>query len=271
MLVETISPQTRGPALDYLARSPYLNVFITHALLHDRSPDARRNVFVAFDERGIEGIAYCGRQIVLAAEPSAIPSLAARLSRAGASRMIIGPRETVRAFWNIVRNELGRPRVVRDRQLVMMVDRRRLRAGAADVVVRHAQMDEWREVAHSSAEMIRQELEYDPRGASPHYDAGVRQMIDRKLWWVGTANGRLCFFCNVGPWSDQTAQLQGIWTPPELRGRGLATASLAAICDRLLHVTPTLSLYVNDFNEDAISLYRRVGFEHVGDFQTILF
>jgi predicted GNAT family acetyltransferase len=96
-------------------------------------------------------------------------------------------------------------------------------------------------------------------------------MLERRLWWVGTTDQRLCFFCNIGPWSAQTTQLQGIWTPPSMRGRGLATASLAAICDRLLDTTPTLSLYVNDFNEAAIALYRRVGFEHVGDFQTLLF
>lgn len=119
--------------------------------------------------------------------------------------------------------------------------------------------------------MVQHELEYDPRRDAPNFDASVRQMIERKLWWVGLAAGRLCFFCNTGPWSDQTVQLQGIWTPPELRGRGLATAALAGICTRLLQVSPTLSLYVNDFNEDAIALYRRVGFEHVGDFQTILF
>jgi uncharacterized protein len=81
----------------------------------------------------------------------------------------------------------------------------------------------------------------------------------------------LCFFCNLGPWCGRTVQLQGIWTPPPLRRQGLAAASLAAVCDHLLDVSATLSLYVNDFNQDAISLYDRVGFEHVADFQTLLF
>ncbi len=126
-------------------------------------------------------------------------------------------------------------------------------------------------VADGSASMIAHELEYDPRRDSPSFDAGVREMIERKLWWVGVWHEQLCFFCNVGPWSDRTAQLQGIWTPETHRGHGLATASLSAICDRLLLMSPTLSLYVNDFNEEAIALYHRVGFEHVGDFQTILF
>lgn len=257
--------------LEYLARSPYLNVFISHALLHDLAGAVRKNVVLVVGEGGIVGVAYFGRQIVIAAEPIAVAPLAAHLLRYSGSRMIVGPRDAVRAFWKIAGPRLGRPRLVRDRQLVMMVDRPRLRLFDSRVAIRHAEMDEWRAVAESSAYMIRQELEYDPRRNAPNFNASIREMIERKLWWVGIAGGRLCFFCNVGPWSEQTAQLQGIFTPPELRGRGLATASLAAICDRLLEITPTLSLYVNDFNEAAIALYRRVGFTHVGDFQTILF
>ncbi len=271
MRLATITEATRRPALDYLARSPYLNVFITHFLLHDFAPGVHKNVVIVFDERdAIVGVAYFGRQIVIAAEPAAIAPLAAHQMRHRGGRMIVGPRDASGAFWKIAGRQLGQPRLVRERQLVMMVDRRHLRPYDDRVAVRYAEMNDSSAVADSSASMIRQELEYDPRRDSPNFDAGVRQMIERKLWWVGSADGRLCFFCNIGPWSDRTAQLQGIWTPPSLRGRGLATASLAAICDRLLQLSPTLSLYVNDFNEDAIALYRRVGFEHVGDFQTIL-
>jgi hypothetical protein len=36
-------------------------------------------------------------------------------------------------------------------------------------------------------------------------------------------------------------------------------------------VHPTLSLYVNDFNEPAIALYERVGFRRAGEFATLLF
>jgi len=269
--VEPISQTSLRPALDYLARSPYLNVFISHVLLHDSAASVRKSVVVVAGDHGIAGVAYYGRQIVIAAEPIAIAPLAAYLLRHSGSRMIVGPRETVREFWKIAGRGLGPPRLVRDRQLVMMVDRSRLRRCGPVVTVRHAEIADWRAVAESSATMIRQELEYDPRRDSGTFGATIREMIDRRLWWVGVDDGRLCFFCNIGPWSEQTAQLQGIWTPPELRGRGLAAASLGAICDRLLEITPTLSLYVNDFNDAAIALYRRVGFTPAGDFQTILF
>ncbi len=119
--------------------------------------------------------------------------------------------------------------------------------------------------------MIVGELGYDPRKARSEFSAGIREMIARERWWVGEYDGRLCFFCNVGAWCRETAQLQGVWSPPDLRGRGLAGASLAAICEKLLDFSPSLSLFVNDFNESAIALYRRVGFAHVADYQSLIF
>lgn len=270
-MIAAVSHSTERPALKYLARSPYLNVFLTHVLLHDPATIVRRSIAVALDGSNVIGVAYCGRQVAIAAEPAAIEGFGEHAKRHRGERMIVGPRETVREFWKAVAGWHAAPRLVRDRQFVMAVDRKRLRSHKSRIVVRQAKIDEWRAVADGSAQMIRQELAYDPRRGSPEFAAGIRYMIERNLWWVGTVNGQLCFFCNVGPWCDRTIQLQGIWTPPELRGKGFATASLAAICDRLLEVSPTISLYVNDFNESAVALYRRVGFEHVGDFQTLLF
>lgn len=270
MRVEAVSETTHAPALEYLGRSPFSNVFLAHVLLHD-APASRSSVLVARDGARIAGVLYCSRQIVIAADDDAIGPLAEAASYRAGTRMIVGPREQVSKFWETVRTRYARPRLVRDRQLVMAIEPSRLRAHDGRVEVRHATLRELKEVTESSASMVRHELEYDPRRGSPGFQSGVRLMIEYKLWWVGVWNGRLCFFCNVGPWSEQTAQLQGIWTPPALRGRGLATAALGDICERLLRVSPTLSLYVNDFNEPAIALYRRVGFTHVGDFMTILF
>lgn len=268
--VQPISRWTQSAALSYLRRDPYLNVFIIHALLHDRTP-LRSDVLVAMDENGIAGVAYCGRQLAIAAESRALEPFAGYYKGRRGTTMMVGARATVRAFWELVRPWHAQPRLVRERQFVMKVDRATLRVVDAAVRVRHARMEDAASIAQSSASMIRQELGYRASPASPGFSAGVRRMIEQRLWWVGTLDDELCFFCNIGPWCENTVQLQGVWTPPQLRRRGLASAALSAICDRLLAASPSISLYVNDFNAAAVALYRRTGFRHVGDYQTILF
>jgi predicted GNAT family acetyltransferase len=69
-----------------------------------------------------------------------------------------------------------------------------------------------------------------------------------------------------------TTQVQGVWTAPEWRGRGLATAGVATVVrDALRRVAPTVSLYVNDYNHAARLVYARCGFREVGTFATVLF
>jgi predicted GNAT family acetyltransferase len=227
---------------------------------------------VALQGDRVTGVAFFGRQVALAAEDAATIEAFAQIGRERrGEQMVVGPKDAIERYWESVAAHHAPPRLVRERQHVMMVDRASLVPRERTVTARRARMDEWTVVADNSAMMIAQELEYDPRRSSPEFTANVRTMIDRGLWWVGESYGRLCFFCNIGPWSQHTAQLQGIWTPPDLRGRGLATAALSALCDRLLELTPTLSLYVNDFNDAAIRLYERVGFHTVAEFQTLLF
>ncbi|HZZ00360.1 MAG TPA: GNAT family N-acetyltransferase [Candidatus Baltobacteraceae bacterium] len=270
--IEPFSAKNERAALAYLSRTPYVNVFVTYLALFDLAPITRQRLRVAYDGERVCGAAYFGRQLALACDAGAVDAFALEARRHRGQRMIIGERDIVLGFWKLVRGWYSKPRLVRDRQFVMAVDRGTLQRFESDgVAVRQARPSEWPDVANGSAGLIEQELDYDPRTASGDFHANVREMIERNLWWIGESEGRLCFFCNVGPWCHKTAQLQGIWTPPELRGRGLATASFSAICDRLLEHSPTLSLYVNDFNQNAIALYERVGFRHVADFQTILF
>jgi uncharacterized protein len=269
--VERVSPATEKAALEFLSAAPHDNVFVSYLLRFDLSAATRSRIFVQLDGGAVRGVAYFARQVALACAPGDVGPFALEARRHLGERMIVGPRATVEAYWELVRPWHAPPRLVRERQFVMALHREQLRPYERSVTVRHARPDEWTAVADNSAEMIRGELDYDPRSRSAAFSSNVRAMIEENLWWVGESLGRLCFFANVGPWCPRTAQLQGIWTPPEYRGRGLATAALSAICDRLLDDTPELSLNVNDFNAPAIALYRRIGFETVSEFKTLLF
>jgi predicted GNAT family acetyltransferase len=278
MRLAPVSPAGERAALAYLAGAPLVNVFVTYLLMYDLSPATRRKIWIASDASGVRGAVYFGRQLALACDPQALDAIAMEARRHRGERMIIGEREIVRAYWRLVRRWHQPPRLTRDRQFVMVLERDDLERAMAPlrerlpkVTVRHATFGDLPQVAENSASLIEQELAYDPRAAAADFSANIRHMIEHELWWVGESEGRLCFFCNIGPWCRQTAQLQGIWTPPEMRGAGLATAAFAAICDRLLEHSPTLSLYVNDFNRPAIALYERIGFRNVADFSTLLF
>ena len=147
--VEQLTPAREDAALAFLDRSPFENVFLTSLVARGTHPDLRRSLCIARDGGRVRGVAYFGRQIVVAGDDDAIDGFAQAARRFSGERTIVGPRESVRRLWNLMREWHPAPRAVRDRQPVMAVDRERLRNvdGAADVSVRRARREEWREVA----------------------------------------------------------------------------------------------------------------------------
>jgi predicted GNAT family acetyltransferase len=163
------------------------------------------------------------------------------------------------------------PVLERDAQPLYVLSPGALRDTGGDVDVRRAHPAEVELVAEHSAQMILGELGYDPRAGRAGFIAGVRRAISAGAWWVWIVDDQLRFQCNVGPRSAATAQLQGVWTPPEQRRHGYAQLALGAIARRLFATETTLSLYVNDFNAPAIALYEQLGFTRAGTFATYLF
>jgi len=271
--VERLSDQHRRAAVAFLEEKPYENVFLIHAMLYAGAA-IRSSLHVAIDETGaIAGVGFFGRQVVLATrEPSLVDAFVELGIGHKRERMIVGPLPEIARYWELVGPRHAPARMVRERQPLLAVTPQTLRGESDAVRVRHAGMGDCDYVTENSALMIEGELGYDPRTRSPgDFEAGVAQMIERGLWWVGEDGEGPCFSLNVGPYSDQTIQLQGIYAPRSRRGSGLATAALAGICRRLFDEAPTLSLFVNDFNTPALALYERTGFVEVGAFRSILF
>ena len=218
----------------------------------------------------VRGVIYYGAQLVLAAdEPAALDAFAIETRKYPGLRSFVGPKRAVDGLWTRVKSWYRAPAIVRARQPLYALWPQAL--DSIDVPVRRANVDETALIAEASAQMIVGELGYDPRAGRATFVAGVRRAIELGLWWVWIDGGEMRFQCNVGARTPVTAQLQGVWTPPAARGRGYATQGLASIARRILADTPTVSLYVNDFNAEAIGLYERVGFERVGELSTYLF
>ena len=225
------------------------------------------------DYRGrVNGAVYFGAQLVVAADnESALDAFGVETRKHRGLRSFVGPKEAVDGLWERVRSWHPAPAMIRAVQPLYALTPEALRPIRPDADVRRARDDEAELVAENSAEMIRIELGYDPRENRPAFIASVRRAISAGVWWVWIVDGELRFQLNVGPRSAATAQLQGVWTPPDQRGKGYARLALAAVARRLFTAEASLSLYVNDFNAPAIGLYERVGFTRVGTFATYLF
>ncbi len=272
VLLEPLTRSNRWEAIAFVAQRPFENAFIAWILEGGHGPGTPDEIVLHRDAAGnVSGIVYLGGQLVVATDDdSAIEAFAGHVRRHSALRSFVGPKSAIERLWERVRAWHRPPAIARARQPIYALWPQAL-VPMPQLAVRRATLADTDGVIENSAEMMIGELGYDPRTNRATFGAGIRRAIGLGQWWVYVDNGALKFQLNVGARTAQTAQLQGVWTPPQFRKHGYAQRALGTIAALLLQANPTLSLYVNDFNRDAIALYERVGFVRVGEMSTLLF
>ena len=147
----------------------------------------------------------------------------------------------------------------------------------ADPLVRPATREDGPMVAPASIAMYTEEVGYDPTEYGPGYVSRVFELCRKGHTFIRTGIGpdgseRVEFKADIGALALGVAQIQGVWTVPDLRGQGLASAGMAAVINLVTRsIAPTVSLYVNAYNHAALRVYERVGFRQVGTFATVLY
>jgi hypothetical protein len=122
--------------------------------------------------------------------------------------------------------------------------------------------------------MFTEEVGVSPVGpdGGAAYRARVAELIRAGRSYARIEGGHVVFKAEIGAVTPLACQVQGVWVPPELRGRGHATRGMAAVAaEAMRSVAPVVSLYVNDFNTPARAAYQRVGFTEAGTFMSVLF
>jgi len=192
------------------------------------------------------------------------------------SSSIVGERRAALAMWEQLEPYWPAAREVRADQPSLALDHDPTVAPEQDV--RLSTLDDIDLVLPACVRMFTEEVGYSPVAHSGSaYALRVRTLVAEGRSYVhlgGRDDGTpvVLFKAELGAVAGSVAQVQGVWVDPEHRGRGLSVAGMAAVVAATRrHVAPVVSLYVNAYNAPALAAYRRVGFEQVGTFATILF
>ncbi len=222
----------------------------------------------------LESLCWLGANLVpVHAGPEAIAGFAELARREGRRcSSIVGPAEAVLDLWSRLEDEWAPAREIRSSQPLMLADRPA--AVTPDPEVRLVRNSEVSALFPAAVAMYTEEV-----GVSPIAEAGgriyrqrVSELVRARRAYAKFDHGEVVFKAELAVVTRHTAQVQGVWVAPRWRGRGLATAGMAAVlADALSRVAPSVSLYVNDYNDAARRVYERCGFRTVGTFATVLF
>ena len=184
--------------------------------------------------------------------------------------LMVGPRAAVIALHGCLEPRRS-AREIHDPQPVLVIDRQRLRI-LPPAPIRRSTRRDVDALANAAAMMHREEMSADsaPPDASA-WRARMSQLVDRGWSWAWMEAGQVVFKAELSAWTPDVVQVQGVFTAPFRRGRGVATAGMAALCSMLLEQVPLVTLYVNGYNQAALRVYGRVGFEQQGEFATVLY
>jgi GNAT superfamily N-acetyltransferase len=194
------------------------------------------------------------------------------LARGRTVSTIVGPQEPVRAFWNGVAASWGPPREARWEQPHLEISSPPL--VPIDPYVRRTAKSDMDELYPACVAMYTEEVGVSPEagGGAELYRARVLQLISRGWSFARFHEGRLIFKAEVACATPFAAQIQGVYVPPDMRGQGVASAGMAGVVELVRReVAPVVSLYVNDWNTSARSVYEKVGFRETARFATVMF
>ena len=95
-------------------------------------------------------------------------------------------------------------------------------------------MDELDMLLPASIAMFTEEVGVSPVGpdGGAAYRARVAELIRAGRSFARIEDGQVVFKAEIGAVTPLACQVQGVWVPPELRGRGHATRGMAAVVGR---------------------------------------
>lgn len=99
----------------------------------------------------------------------------------------------------------------------------------------------------------------------------IREKVADRLFWLWDDGGPVCL-AGCGGFTPNGARIGPVYTPPEHRGRGYASAATAEVTQLLLDRGRTSAfLYTDLANPTSNKIYRAIGYRHVTDVREVTF
>lgn len=281
MLTQTttrvLEPSDLGAALAILESEPVTNAFVT-SRVQVAGLDPWRlggEMWGWYADGRLRSLCYSGANLVpICATPDAVRAFADRARRSGRRcSSIVGPSQPTAQLWRLLEPSWGPARDVRTHQPLMVTERLPDDI-EPDPHVRRIRKNEMELIMPACVAMFTEEVGISPMAGDGGllYQARVAELVGTGRSFARIEDDKVVFKAEIGAATPQACQIQGVWVAPEYRGRGLSETGMAAVLRyALADVSPIVSLYVNDYNTAARAAYRRVGFQEVGAFMSVLF
>ena len=271
-----LSDSDRDEALLICDRDAVTNVFVSARLRAAGLDPGRLGAQLwGYTDRGrLTSLCYSGANLVpVAATSSATTAFAGRARLQGRRcSSIVGPAPAVQEMWDLLSPYWAGPATSGPCSRCWLSPAHP--QVAPDPLVRAVRPGELDILLPACVDMFTEEVGVSPVGVDggAAYRARVMELIRVGRSFARIEGGRVIFKAEIGSVTPQVCQVQGVWVPPDLRGRGIAAHGMAAVVAIALEsIAPVVTLYVNDYNAPARAAYRRAGFIEAGTFMSILF
>jgi RimJ/RimL family protein N-acetyltransferase len=272
-----VGTSERAPILARLARRPDQNLFLLDLAARIGAPappgEARSEVAAAWDGPDVVAVVGLRPSVVFdaEAESDAIEALLPYLETLGVG-LIKSERSGVDLAWSALRRRVRR-RALLDRietAYALRAPGARLRS-AERLRARPAEAADLDALVVAARESLREEDRPDPfAGDVKSFRRWVRGRVDRAR--VVDCEGRVAFVAYADVRRPEGLLIQGVYTWPGFRRRGLAAAGVSDLCrEAFASGANHVQLAVVEGNAGARGLYEGLGFEPFGELRTILF
>jgi GNAT superfamily N-acetyltransferase len=271
-LVET----DRRALVAFLEQRPEENIYLLSRVAMDgvvnEASVGHGRFWGLFAPEGLEGVVFFGhrRGVVLAGETEPFVRAAASLAlgRESGWVILVAPRAAADRFLSHYRWR-GAPMHLNRVQDYMVVRSPELSTDRA--TARRAEMSDLDGVVEMSERMLLEDFAL-PEGSLSR--EAIRDSMRRKVrdgaTWLVEERGEPVFKVDVSAQYAGGAQIEGVFTRPPCRGRGIARRGVAAVCAELLRTSGFVSLHVARGNDPARRAYEAAGFQPFGEFRLVL-